>query len=121
MRYEDLMANPIGQMRTLYEQLDLGGFDDLKPRLDDYLAKNSNYEKNQFQLTPAQRQIISHRWGDVIRRYGYAVEPHYSLPVEPAPQPVAGDGSTMPAEPSRYAEGAWASQQPVGEAHMLRG
>jgi hypothetical protein len=120
LKYEDLMADPLGQMRTLYERLDLGRFDELMPRVVDYMAKHSNYEKNQFQLTPTQRQVISHRWGDVIRRYGYAVDPHHASPVEPAPQPVMGDGSTMPADPSRYAEGAWASQQPQTE-HAMNG
>lgn len=59
LKYEDLVADPMGQMKTLYDRLELGGFDELAPRLQTYLALNANYEKNHFQLTDAQRQVIT--------------------------------------------------------------
>jgi hypothetical protein len=118
LKYEDLVADPVGQMRMLYERLDMGEFDELKPRLDQYMATHSNYERNKFQLTAAQRKVISHRWGDVIQRYGYAVDEYGPSAVQPAPQPLAGDDSSMPADTSRYAEGTRAGQQPVTEHAM---
>jgi hypothetical protein len=30
---------------------------------------------NEYILTPDERRAITRRWGDVIRRYGYAVRP----------------------------------------------
>ena len=38
MRYEDLIRDPMGQMQELYGQLNLGGFEQLRPRLETYLA-----------------------------------------------------------------------------------
>ncbi|MBV9124323.1 MAG: sulfotransferase, partial [Planctomycetes bacterium] len=71
LRYEDLVRDPVGQMRRLYEHLALGGFDRYLPRLQRYLAAIANYETNKYQLTPEMRQLVSQRWGEVIRRYGY--------------------------------------------------
>jgi hypothetical protein len=72
IRYEDLIADPVGQMRLLYERLELGGFDEFLPRLKTYLAANSGYKTNRYpNLPPALRQEIERRWGHVIRQYGY--------------------------------------------------
>jgi hypothetical protein len=72
LRYEDLTANPIGQMRKLYEGLALGGFEKAKPRIEQYLTANSGYKTNRYpQLAPALREEINRRWGKVVRHYGY--------------------------------------------------
>ncbi len=75
LRYEDLLADPISQMRLLYERLELGGFDSFLPRLQDYLDANAGYKTNRYpDLDPALRVEITRRWGHVIRQYGYAKE-----------------------------------------------
>jgi omega-hydroxy-beta-dihydromenaquinone-9 sulfotransferase len=75
LRYEDLVADPVGQMRLLYERLDLGDFEQVRPRLEKYLAASAGYKTNRYPtLSPELRAEITRRWGDVIRRYGYATE-----------------------------------------------
>ncbi len=74
VRYEDLVADPVAQVQKLYEHLALGGFEELRPRLQDYLAKNRGYQTNQYDLPPELRAAIGRRWGEVIRRYGYERE-----------------------------------------------
>jgi hypothetical protein len=71
LRYEDLVKDPVGRMRELYEQLELGGFDKVQRRLQDYVAKTAGYETNRYDLTPELRAEITRRWENVIRRYGY--------------------------------------------------
>jgi hypothetical protein len=71
IRYEDLIRDPVGQMRRLYEQLDLGDFDRVVPRLEEYLKSISGYETNRYELPEVMRTQIAERWGEVIRRYGY--------------------------------------------------
>ena len=71
VRYEDLVRDPIGQMQALYEHLELGEFERLRPRLERYLAGLSGYETNRYTLPADLRAEIERRWGHVIRRYGY--------------------------------------------------
>jgi hypothetical protein len=61
-------------MRKVYEHLGLGGFEAMRPKLEAYLATNRDYRTNKYDLAPELRAEITRRWGDVIRRYGYAVE-----------------------------------------------
>jgi hypothetical protein len=72
LKYEDLIRDPVGQLRALYDHLHLGGFDKVLPRLQSYLASLAGYETNRYQLTAEQRVEIARRWGPVIERYGYA-------------------------------------------------
>jgi hypothetical protein len=71
LRYEDLVRDPIGQMRELYEHLNLGDFEAVLPQLENYLASVAGYETNHYELTPEQREEIGRRWGAVIARHGY--------------------------------------------------
>lgn len=71
LRYEDLISDPEGQLRILYEHLDLGGFEQYLPRLREYLADHVDYRTNSYELTAEQRAVIDEKWGDVIDRYGY--------------------------------------------------
>jgi hypothetical protein len=90
LRYEDLIADPVGQMRRLYEHLGLGGFDQFLPRLREYLDANAGYQTNRYpRLTPELRGEIERRWGDVIRRYGYETEPSPSGSAANGPRPAA--------------------------------
>lgn len=71
VRYEDLVADPAGQMRELYEHLELGGFEAMLPRMEAYLDERSDYQTNRYELPDAERAEIERRWGAVIHRYGY--------------------------------------------------
>jgi len=71
LRYEELIADPEGQLRLLYEHLRLGGFEEYRPRLRQYFAEHANYATNSYELPDEQRAIVTERWGEVIDRYGY--------------------------------------------------
>jgi omega-hydroxy-beta-dihydromenaquinone-9 sulfotransferase len=71
LRYEDLVRDPVAEMRRLYEHFGLGGFEAYLPRLEEYLASVKGYETNRYELTPAQREAVTRRWGAIARQYGY--------------------------------------------------
>ena len=75
VRYEDLVKDPIGQMRGVYEQLQIGGFDKVLPALKKYFADKADYKTNRFQLSAEQRAEIARRRGPFLERYGYAEQP----------------------------------------------
>ncbi len=71
IRYEDLVADPVGQLQRVYEQFELSGFDDYRTRLDAYLEGQKDYKTNQHQLDPKLRQRINEVFADYMDRYGY--------------------------------------------------
>jgi omega-hydroxy-beta-dihydromenaquinone-9 sulfotransferase len=72
LRYEDLVKDHAGEIKKIYDHFHLAGFEQCLPRLQEYLASVKGYETNKFQLSDEQRALVTARWGDVIRRYGYA-------------------------------------------------
>ena len=75
VRYEDLVSNPVKQMQVVYEQLELGGFEAIRPAIEGYFAKQKDYKTNRFELAPEQREEITRRWSNYIERYGYELSP----------------------------------------------
>ncbi len=72
VRYEDLVADPIGQMRTIYDRLELGGFDEVLPALEKYVADQADYRTNRYEISSETRAEISRRWSAYIEQYGYS-------------------------------------------------
>ncbi len=68
------MRDPVGQVRAIYDHLGLAGFDEMRPRLEQYLAGLGEYQTNRYHLSPELQAKITQRWGEVIRRYGYSGE-----------------------------------------------
>jgi omega-hydroxy-beta-dihydromenaquinone-9 sulfotransferase len=74
VRYEDLVRDPVGELRRIYETLGLGDFAPVEPRLEAYLQSQRSYVKNEHQLDPELKAEIRRRWAGYIERYGYADE-----------------------------------------------
>ena len=74
VRYEELVADPVGQMRAVYERLGLGDFEAARPAIADYAAGQKDYQTNRYQITPEMRAEVARRWGKFIEQYGYAAE-----------------------------------------------
>ena len=72
VRYEDLIADPIGEMAAIYKQLNLGEFDRVRPKLEAYLASQKDYATNRYRLTPEMRREIARRCSGFMRQYGYS-------------------------------------------------
>lgn len=71
LKYEDLVRDPVAEMRKAFEAVELGGFDEYLPKLKGYLERTAGYETNKFTISDADRAEVTARWGDVIARYGY--------------------------------------------------
>jgi hypothetical protein len=71
LKYEDLVRDPVGRLRTTYDRLNLGGFDEVRPRIEAYFAEKRDYTTNKYELTPELRAEIARRWDKYIRAWGY--------------------------------------------------
>jgi hypothetical protein len=73
MGFEELERDPLGHMKTLYERLNLAGFEAVRPGLEKYLASVRDYEKNTYApLPPKLRQRIATAWQRCFTEWGYA-------------------------------------------------
>lgn len=71
VRYEDLVADPVGQMSRLYAELGIKDFTTVQPLLQEYLVRVAKHERNRLVLSPAQRMAIDAAWGPLIKKKGY--------------------------------------------------
>lgn len=75
IRYEDLVEDPVGQVRIIYESLDLGEFEKVLPALEEYAAKSKDYKINRHEVSDETREKITQRWQPYIHKYGYGSMP----------------------------------------------
>ena len=73
IRFEDLVADGSQVMETIYRDLDLGDFENVRPKLEETLAAKKSYQKNKHTLPDDLVQNINERWRDYFERYGYEV------------------------------------------------
>jgi hypothetical protein len=66
VRYEDLVADPVGQMARLYGELDLGNFDSAGPLMEKYATGVSDHVRNRFTISSAQKARVEECWGQFI-------------------------------------------------------
>ena len=59
------------EMEKLYQVLELGDFESLRPHLASYLESQKSYQTNKHNLSPEMVAKLADRWGPYMRRYGY--------------------------------------------------
>lgn len=71
VRFEDLVANPIDELKRIYSELSLTGFDILEPRLQEQMANHKRYRKNKHVLGDDVKAKVYDRIKPAFDRYGY--------------------------------------------------
>ena len=71
VRYEDLLQNPVAELRKAYQQLGLNDFEKRQPAIETYLQSLGDYQSNQFDLDPQTRIELGRRWQWYYEKYGY--------------------------------------------------
>lgn len=72
--FEELEKDPIGQVRRVYEALNLPAFGEAEPALLRYAASIAGYRKNEFADLPADvRGRVAASWRRCFEAWGYSV------------------------------------------------
>jgi omega-hydroxy-beta-dihydromenaquinone-9 sulfotransferase len=71
LRYEDLVARPIHEMMRVFDNLQLGNFEDMRPALEGYLSSVKDHKRNRFSLSCDQKARVDTKWGRIINQKGY--------------------------------------------------
>ena len=73
--FEELEIDPVGQLRKLYERLNLPDFERFETILREYLCSISGYEKNAFpELSAEVKDRIAREWRPCFEEWGYPVQ-----------------------------------------------
>ncbi len=73
IKFEDLEKDAIGQLKRIYDILNLPGIDNSRSSIEDYLEQQKNYKKNKFQLSKGIIDKIEKQWGFTIKKWGYKI------------------------------------------------
>ena len=72
IRFEDLEQDLIGNVRRVYETLNLTGFAEVLPKLEEYVASHRGYKKNKYDPLPEPiRQRVAQEWRRSFEEWGY--------------------------------------------------
>lgn len=82
MKFEDLEADPLGQMHRVYDSLHLGGWETLEAAIQKQLPQLTRYKKNSFKMDEDLMREVYSKWKPSFERYGYPSR----LPAETTPQ-----------------------------------
>lgn len=69
IRYEDLVADPIGVLRQVYATLNLGDFSVAEPHMQCWLKEQTGYQTNRYRLPSALRDEIARRWAPQVEQF----------------------------------------------------
>jgi hypothetical protein len=69
--YEQLVTDPVNQVGRIYDDLQLGGYEQILPTLQKFAAGQKEYKRNRYELKPELRAEIDRRWAPFIEKYGY--------------------------------------------------
>lgn len=71
IRFEDFETNPLGELRRVYEELNLPGYKDAQSAFREHLAAHEGYKKNQYEIDAQTIRTVREHWGFAIDRWGY--------------------------------------------------
>jgi hypothetical protein len=70
--YSDFVANPIDQLRVVYQKLKLEGFENALPLFETELKSTEGYTTNRFpKMEESVKKKIVDRWGFAFEAFGY--------------------------------------------------
>lgn len=72
IRYEDLIADPVGMLERIYQTLHLSDFETIRADIQQWVdTEHREYQTNQHKLDPAAETMIRQAWSEYFDRYGY--------------------------------------------------
>lgn len=71
LKFEDFEKDPVGNLESIYNALNLGEFDASRQKFEDYVASQKSYQKNAYELPEEMIDLINDHWGEHIEKWGY--------------------------------------------------
>ena len=79
LRFEDLTANPVEEIRRIYDYFGMKNTDKVLEKVADYFSDRANYKKNKHSFSPEIENRISKACAAYMKRFGYTKTENPSL------------------------------------------
>ncbi len=74
IQFEELVKDPIGNVRNIYQSFGIDEFDTVLPRLQKYWSSRQDHKANKSAINEKTRGSIDHRWSRYIDAFGYQLQ-----------------------------------------------
>jgi hypothetical protein len=71
VKYEDLEANPVSELKRLYKELNFEFTGEFEARIIQFMEEKKGYKKNVFNLSPGEKRIIHTRLSRWFQIFNY--------------------------------------------------
>jgi omega-hydroxy-beta-dihydromenaquinone-9 sulfotransferase len=71
--YKEFTHEPISSLEKIYSALQLNGFTEALPFIQEELNEYTNYEKNKFEISHESKEEIAHQWKFAFDAFGYQI------------------------------------------------
>ncbi len=71
VQYEDFIRNPLTNVEKIYTTLSLKDFKSSKKLFSDYATSQKFFKASSYDVDPAVREKLRHKWGFVFDAFGY--------------------------------------------------
>ncbi|WP_233148581.1 sulfotransferase family protein [Rhodopirellula sp. MGV] len=72
LKYEDLIADPVESLHSIYQRLRLSDFESVRPTIEKWAeSEHRSYKVNRHQLSDHDETLIREQWRDYFDAYGY--------------------------------------------------
>jgi hypothetical protein len=71
IKYEDLVKNPIKEVKKIYKKLNLPNLNDALPEMQKYLERQKDYKTNVYTIDQKILDRVKDNWNFTIERWNY--------------------------------------------------
>ena len=71
VKFEDYEKDTYQMTESIYQSLDLPGFNEAKEEIAKYLDKKKGYKKNQYKYEDRTVKLVEEHWGMALKEWGY--------------------------------------------------
>ena len=77
--FDRLLADPVAQLRHVYDQFEMPGIEDLVPRVEQYFANRKQHKNNPNKLSPQLKDLVDENWQDYCDQFGFSTNQSQSV------------------------------------------
>jgi len=69
--FETCVKNPLSELEKIYQHFHIDFSSEFRKNIETFTYENRNYQKNVFQLSPEEKELINRKSTSYMKRYGY--------------------------------------------------